>query len=147
MQTPGIDAVLCQISYGFRKRIATYGCYDVNGYRFRSKEHERSKSGLAIVNTSVCVSCVDDYNKETKYYGVIKDIIKVKWEGRLQLEMVLFDCDWFDPTPTGTRRTENLGLVEIKHADRLSVEPFVLASQVKQVYHLPYARQRSDLKE
>jgi hypothetical protein len=148
MQTPGIDAALCQISYGFRKRVASYGCYDVNGYRFRSKEHERYKSGLATVNTGVCVSCVDDDNKETEYDGVMKDIIKVKWAGRLQLEMVLFDCDWFDPTPTGTRRTENLGLVEIKHAARLSVfEPFVLASQVKQVYYLPYACQRSDLKE
>jgi hypothetical protein len=38
MQTPGIDTALCQISYGFRKRVTTYGCYDVNGYRFRSKE-------------------------------------------------------------------------------------------------------------
>jgi hypothetical protein len=38
--------------------------------------------------------------------------------------------------------------VEIKHAARLSVfEPFVLASQVKQVYYLPYACQRSDLQE
>jgi hypothetical protein len=81
MQTPGTEAVLCQISYGFRKRIATYGCYDVKGYRFHLKEHERSKSGLATVNTGVCVSCVDDDNKETEYYGVIKDIIKVKWAG------------------------------------------------------------------
>jgi hypothetical protein len=148
MQTPGIDTALCQISYGFRNRVTTYGCYDVNGYRFRSKEHERSKSGLATVNTGVCVSCLDDDNNETEYYGVIKDIIKIKWEGRLQLEMVLFDCDWFDPTPSGTRHTENLGLVEIKHAARLSFfEPFVLASQVKQVYYLPYACQRSDLQE
>ena len=62
--------------------------------------------------------------------------------------MVLFDCDWFHPTPSGTRRTENLGLVEIKHATRLFVfEPFVLASQVKQVYYLPYACQRKDLQE
>jgi hypothetical protein len=120
----------------------------VNGYRFRSKLHERSKSGLTTVNTGVCVSCIDESNNETEYHGVIKDIIKIKWEGRLQLELVLFDCDWFDPTPNGIRRIENLGLVEIKHAARLSVfEPFVLASQVKQVYYLPYACQRLDLKE
>jgi hypothetical protein len=149
MQTTSVDAALCQISYGFRSRVSSYGGYDVNGYRFRSKEHEREKSGLATVNSGVCVSCVDDDNNETEYYGVIKDIIKIKWEGSLPLEMVLFDCDWFDPTPSGTKRTENLGLVEVKHAARLSVfEPFVMASQVKQVYYLPYAcTKRPDLAE
>jgi hypothetical protein len=121
MQTHGIDPALCQISYGFRPRVATFGCHDVNGYRFRSKLHERSKSGLTTVNTGVCVSCIDESNNETEYHGVIKDIIKIKWEGRLQLELVLFDCDWFDPTPNGIRRIENLGPVEIKHAARLFV--------------------------
>ena len=149
MQTAGIDTALCHLSYGFRRRVTSYGCYDVNGYRFRSKEHERTKLGLATINSGVCVSCVDDDNNEMEYYGVIKDIIKIKWEGSLQLEMVLLDCDWFDPTPNGTRRTEKLGLVEIKHAARLSVfEPFVMASQVKQVYYLPYAcKSRADLQE
>jgi len=145
MQTEGIDTALCEISYGFCRRVATYGCYDVNGYRFRSKEHERTKPGLATINSGICVTCVDDGNNEMEYYGVIKDIFKIKWEGSLRLEMVLFDCDWFDPTPSGTRHTESLGLVEIKHAARLSVfEPFVMASQVKQVYYLPYACQRRE---
>ena len=149
MQTAGIDTALCQLSYGFRRRVSSYGCYDMNGYRFRSKEHERTKSGLATINSGVCVSCVDDDNNEMDYYGVIKDIIKIKWEGTLQLEMVLFDCDWFDPTPRGTRYTEKLGLVVIKPAAKLSVfEPFVLANQVKQVYYLPYAcKSRADLRE
>ena len=147
MQTEGIDTALCEISYGFCRRVATYGCYDVNGYRFRSKEYERTKPGLATINSGICVTCVDDGNNEMEYYGVIKDIFKIKWEGSLRLEMVLFDCDWFDPTPSGTKRTENLGLVEVKHAARLSVfEPFVMASQVKQVYYLPYAcTKRPDL--
>jgi hypothetical protein len=128
MQTTGIDTALCQLSYGFRRRVTSYGCYDVNGYRFRSKEHERTKSGLATINSGVSVCCVDNDDNEMEYYGVIKDIIKIKWEGSLQLVLVLFDCDWFDPTPSGTRRTEKLGLVEIKHAARLSVfEPFVMA--------------------
>ena len=149
MQITGIDIALCQLSYGFRRRVSSYGCYDVNGYRFRSKEHERIKLGLATINSGVCVSCVDDDNNEMDYYGVIKDIIKIKWEGTLQLEMVLFDCDWFDPTPRGTKYTEKLGQVEIKQASKLSVfEPFVMANQVKQVYYLPYAcKSRADLQE
>ena len=51
MQTTGVDAALCQISYGFHSRVTSYGGYDVNGYRFQSKEHERAKSGLATVNS------------------------------------------------------------------------------------------------
>ena len=67
----------------------------------------------------------------------------------MKLELVLFDCRWFDPTPSGVRRTANLGLVEVKHTSRLSnFEPFVLASQVTQVYFVQYpCNSRSDLKD
>jgi hypothetical protein len=78
MQTEGMDTALCEISYGFRRRVATYGCYDVNGYRFRSKKHERTKLGLTIINSGICVTCVDDGDNEMEYYGVIKDIFKIK---------------------------------------------------------------------
>ena len=149
LKVSSIDNALRQISFGFREMVTSYGAYDVNGYRYRSEEYERTRSKLTTINTGVCVSCIDDDNNELEYYGLIKDIIKIKWEGSLQLEMVLFDCCWFDPTPNGTRRTENLGLVEIKHSSRLSVfEPFVMASQVKQVYYLPYAcMDKSDLRD
>ena len=58
----------------------------------------------------------------------------------------LFYCRWFDPTPNGLRRTEDLGLVEVKHALRLSnFDPFVMASQVTQVYYLSYPCKNRDL--
>jgi hypothetical protein len=95
------------------------------------------------------VSSFDENDNLLEYYGVIKDIIKISWEGSMQLELVIFECDWFDPTTAGVRRTENIGLVEVKHSSRLSnFDPFVLASQVKQVYYLPYAcNSRPDLSE
>ena len=147
LKNPTIDNALRQISFGFHRMVTSYGGYDVNGYRFRSEEYEKTKSRLTTVNSGVCVSCVDENDNELEYYGIIKDIIKIKWEGSLQLEMVLFDCCWFDPTPAGTKRTENLGLVEIKHSSRLAAfEPFVMGSQVKLVYYLPYAcKDKSDL--
>jgi len=85
MKISTIDSALRQISYGFRKMVTSYGAYDVNGYRFRSEKYERTKSKLTTVNTGVCVSCLDDENNELEYYGVIEDIIKIKWEGSLQL--------------------------------------------------------------
>ena len=60
MKISSIGNALRQISYGFSKRVTTYGCYDMNGYRFRSEKYEYAKSGLTIVNSGVCVSCVDE---------------------------------------------------------------------------------------
>lgn len=121
----------------------------MNGYRFRSERYERNRSGLATTNTGVCVTCSDDGGNVLEYFGVIEDIIKISWEGMEKLDQVLFYCHWFDPTSRGVRRTENLGLVEVKHSSRLSnFEPFVLASQVTQVYYLSYAcSARSDLRD
>jgi len=127
------------MSYGFRATVSTYGCYDVNGYRFRSEKYERAKTGLTTKNSGVCVNSVGEGNELIEYYGVIEDIIKISWEGSMQLQLVLFDCRWFDPTSAGVRRTENLGLVEINHNSRLSnFDPFVMACQVSQVYYLSY---------
>ncbi|XP_066374367.1 uncharacterized protein [Miscanthus floridulus] len=144
-----IHKALRQLSYGFTRRVSTYGCYDIDGYRFRSQAYEKTRVGLATTNYGVCVSSFDENDNLLEYYGVIKDIIKISWEDSMQLELVIFECDWFDPTAAGVRRTENIGLVEVKHSSRLSnFDPFVLASQVKQVYYLPYAcNSRPDLSE
>ena len=78
LKVSSIDNALRQISFGFRKMVTSYGAYDVNGYRYRSEEYERTRSKLTTINTGVCVSCIDDDNNELEYYGVIKDIIKNK---------------------------------------------------------------------
>lgn len=119
----------------------------MNGYRFRSEKYEVGKPDLASKNSGICVSSFDDTDKSLDYYGVIEDIVKITWEGSMELELCLFDCTWFDPTPAGIRQTENLGLVEINHASKLSCfDPFILASQVCQVYYLSYpCKSRQDL--
>jgi hypothetical protein len=37
----------------------------------------------------------DDY--ESKYYGVIKNIIEYSFARNKNMKTVFFDCDWFDP--------------------------------------------------
>ena len=121
--------------------MRSYGVYDVNGYRFRSEKYEENKNDLASRNVAVCVTGFDGDNP-IEYFGIIEDIIKISWEGSMELELVLFKCHLFDPTSNGVRRTPSLGLVEVKHSARLNnFDPFVLASQVTQVYYLPYACQ------
>jgi hypothetical protein len=134
------------MSYGYCPRVRSYGCYDVNGYRFRSKKYESGRVGLTTTNSGVCVTSFDESNNALEYYGVIEDIIKIEWEGSMKLELVLFDCSWFDPTPNGLRHTEDLGLVEINHTLRLSnFDPFVMASQVTQVYYMSYPCKNKEL--
>jgi len=136
------------MAYGFSKRVSSYGYYDVNGYRFWSEKYESNRTGLATTNSGVCVTCSDGDGNVLEYFGVIEDILKISWDGREQLELVLFYCRWFDPTSRGVRRTENLGLVEVKYSSRLrNFEPFVLASQVTQVYYLSYACDKPNLRD
>jgi hypothetical protein len=116
------------MSYGYCPRVRSYGCFDVNGYRFRSKKYESGRVGLTTINSGVCVSSFDESSNALEYYGIIEDIIKIEWEGSMKLELVLFYCSWFDPTPNGLRRIEDLGLVEINHTLRLSnFDPFEMA--------------------
>jgi hypothetical protein len=80
---------------------------------------------------------VDADSHESKYYGVIKNIIEYSFVMNKNLKIVFFDYDWFDPCH-GTREN-NFGLIEVKHARRLrGCDPFVLAHQVEHVYYVSY---------
>lgn len=128
------------MSRGSSLKVKSYDIYEVNGYRFRSEKYEKSRGSLTTNNTGVLALGFDDStNKDLEYYGIIKDIIELKFDGSSEFSLVLFDCHWFHPT-NGVRHLERFGLVEVAHASQNPAnEPFVLASQVKQVYYLPYA--------
>lgn len=120
------------MSYGFPTRVKTYGIYDVNGYRFRSEIYKQTRTNLGSCNIGVCVTSFDEDDNPVEYFGIIEDILQISWEGTIELELAIFKCRWFDPTSEGTRRTENIGLVEVMHSSRMAnFDPFVLASQVK----------------
>jgi hypothetical protein len=128
---------LCQLSYG--SIVAkSYGRYDVNGFRFRSTIFEASRPLAATTNTGVVMRVVDVGSHESKYYGVIKNIIEYSFVGNKNMKTMFFDCDWFDPYH-GTQEN-NFGMIEVKHVRRLrGYHPFVLAHQVEQVYYMSYS--------
>ncbi|XP_052147318.1 uncharacterized protein LOC127766269 [Oryza glaberrima] len=131
---------LRRLSRGFGLKVKSYVIYEVNGYKFRSEKYEKSKGNLTTVNTGVLAVGIDDNTgKELEYYGIIMDIIELKFDGDENFKLVLFDCHWFHPV-NGVRHLEKFGLVEVAHAScNPADEPFVLASQVSQVYYVPYA--------
>lgn len=122
---------LRRLSCGCGFKVNSYDIYEVNGYRFRSKKYENSKGNLTTVNTGVIAVGIDDStSNELEYYGIIEDIIELKFDGDENFSLVLFDCHWFH-TVDGVRHLEKFGLVEVAHAScNPSNEPFVLASQV-----------------
>lgn len=111
------------MSKGPSSRVKCYKVYFTNGFLFEIHRGE----GKHSMNSEVCVkgSCYNDY--EHDYYGMLVDILELKYPGRINI--VLFKCDWCD-TKKGKRVHPRHGLVEIRHKSRLSTnEPFILAQQ------------------
>jgi hypothetical protein len=100
---------------------------------------------VALVAETTCFESGNNNNfvmgKKT-YYGVIKDIIELNYahEGNV----VLFKCVWVDNRVQGKWvKTDQLGVtsVNFKHlfktGEKISYEPFILASQAVQVFYVP----------
>jgi hypothetical protein len=115
----------------------SYGRYDINGFRFCSIVFKASHLLAATTNTGVVTRFVDAEGHESKYYGIIKNIIEYNFTKNKNLKTLFFDYDWFDLNQ-GTRENE-FGMVEVKHVHRLrGCDPFVLAHQVEQAYYMLY---------
>jgi hypothetical protein len=50
---------------------------------------------------------------ETNYYGIITKILEFSFVGNKELEVVFFDCDWFD-SKNETWQNQ-FGMVEVKY--------------------------------
>ena len=61
--------------------------------------------------------------------------------------VILFNCQWFDPTPSiGTRSHPEYKLVDVNHTRRFNrYEPFILAEQAMQVYYASYPSTRKNM--
>jgi hypothetical protein len=56
---------------------------------------------------------IDIEGREINYYGIINKILGFSFTRNKELNVVFFDCDWFDSN-NGTRQNE-FGMVEDKH--------------------------------
>ena len=77
---------------------------------------------------------------EDDFYGVIKEIIELRYPGQNQKMVVLFCYEWFDPVIDRGMKVHPLyGIVEIRHNRRYAkYDPFIFAQQAVQVYYAPY---------
>ncbi|KAL6528042.1 hypothetical protein OROHE_014992 [Orobanche hederae] len=63
----------------------------------------------------------------------------------MDVRTVLFNVEWFDPTPRGTKLHPRYNLVDINHKRRFNgYEPFVLCTQAEQVCYCTYPSLKQD---
>jgi hypothetical protein len=110
-----------------------YNRYVVNEKLFRTIAYNVGRSSQ---NSSVCVPTVDGKT----YYGKLTQIIKVEYYDRTKY--VLFKCDWADNTRGRGYKLDKHGLTLVNfknlvhRGDKITDEPYVLTSQVSQVFYV-----------
>ncbi|GKU87416.1 hypothetical protein SLEP1_g1813 [Rubroshorea leprosula] len=130
------------LAHGPNNKVRRYTGYMINGFRFHTKERERS---LKTQNSGVVVTVKDQsydsgqlVEKEINYYGVLTDIIELNYSGMYKL--VLFRCDWVDINRGCMEDNFGFTLVNfsylIHQGNNLLDDPFILASQARKVYYV-----------
>ena len=133
---------LRNLSRGPRRCVKEWHTYFVNGYKFHTNEWTQ---GRETINSGVCTKGVTECG-EDDYYGVIQHIYELEYPHLdFSPKVVVFYCNWFDPSSRGTKVNEKSNTVDIKMSGRYRLyDPFIIAHNVRQVYYVPYPSMRKD---
>jgi hypothetical protein len=126
-----------------------YSSFNINGFNFHTRSYDEGRvvqnSGVAVVAESTSFERGDNDNTiigKKVYYGILKEILELNYHQKGNL--VLFMCDWVDNRVQDKWvQTDQFGItsVNFKHlfntGEKISDEPFILASQALQVYYVP----------
>ncbi|XP_076906697.1 uncharacterized protein LOC143562903 [Bidens hawaiensis] len=115
----------------------TYYGYYANGFRFHTKSRDSKcitqNSGVSLTALAPSFASSRDKNPtvgNVDYYGRILDIIELDYWSKFRI--VLFRCEWYQ------REKDDYGLICINLKKLCySDDPFVMPSQVKQVFYAP----------
>ncbi|WJX35324.1 hypothetical protein P8452_23334 [Trifolium repens] len=133
---------LRNLSDGPVSNVKQWHTYFVNGYKFHTHSWTEGKE---TINSGVCMKGVTE-NGENDFYGVIDKIIEVSYNYLdYNKAVVLFYCDWYDPSRRGTKYNSKTNTVDIKMNRRYQpFDPFAIAHNVRQVYYVPYPSTQTD---
>ena len=129
---------LKSLAYGPHFNASFYAAYVINGCTFYTRSQDEistmQNSGVTVEAEAMHFSSAKDkrpiYSK-MQYYGVIEEICELHY---FDFSVPLFGCNWVDSKSVVT---DDVGctlvnLSKIGHKE----DPFVLASQVKQVFYM-----------
>ena len=107
--------------------------------------HSRMERGKEKINSGVHVKGLIE-GGEDDFYGVIQHMYEVEYNSSTSdKKVVLFYCNWFDPSTRGTRVDFKYDIVDIRMDRRyVPFDPFIIAHNVRQVYYVPYPTSRRD---
>ncbi|KAF5931753.1 hypothetical protein HYC85_027924 [Camellia sinensis] len=119
--------------------------YILNGFRYRVKAMDDRRAtqncGVALKADTISYASRKDKNPRlgsVYYYGQLTDIVEIRYSN--EKKHVLFKCDWIDNIHGKKEDVFNFTLVNFNHLlyrdDRITNEPFILASQVEQVWYV-----------
>ena len=118
--------------------VITYRSYDINHYRFSTKEKDdkssTQNSGVVIIAEATHFSSSRDVNPlvaSHSYFGVIDEIWEVRY---IDLYVPIFKCKWVNIS-TGVRKDDGFTLVNLNRLGSHD-DPFIMASQAKQIFYV-----------
>ena len=128
---------LTELCKGPERKVECWPIMFTRGYTFHTSEHGKHRNSY---NYGVCVKSAS-YSGATDdpdFYGILNQILEVKYPGIVGLKTILFRCQWFDTSQRGTRSTR-WGGIEINLAREYPKnDPFILSSQADQVCFIQY---------
>ncbi|KAL6561202.1 hypothetical protein OROMI_016803 [Orobanche minor] len=130
------------LAMGPFRLVTMYPAYMVGGYRFHTLGHGTNR---ATINSGVCIKGTNYNANEYDYYGRLLEVLVLEYSGLPLRTTVLFNVEWFDLTPRGTKLHPRYNLVDINHKRRFNgYEPFVLCTHVEQVCYCTYPSLKQD---
>ncbi|KAH6777727.1 hypothetical protein C2S51_009039 [Perilla frutescens var. frutescens] len=131
-----INKFIRNLAKGSLRQVNVYHGYYVNGYKFHTLQ---SGSHKATMNSGVCIKGINYSTEENDFYGRLLEVVELEYPGLPISKTVLFNCEWFSPSPQGTYVHPEYKLVNVNHRRRYNkYDPFVLAKQAIQVYYSSY---------
>ena len=123
------------------RRIHSYpGCM-VNGVKFLNKGRDDKR---ATQNSGICVRS-SHRGHEMDFYGVLLNVYELRYNKGCRA--ILFECKWFDIDQRRKRIKRENNIVSINTGfEWYKTEPFILATQARQVYYLDDLKNRSTWK-
>jgi hypothetical protein len=97
---------------------------------------EVSRPLAATTNSRLVTNGKDATGHVANYYGILQNIVKYMFGGAKELNVVFFQCEWFDPI--NDTRVDEFSMVEVKHESHYLGSNLLLAHQVQQVYYPSY---------
>ena len=141
MENSNCDEETIAMSRGPSSFVKRYKAFIINGFRFHTKDREiRRRTQNSGILVEVQGENVGGSSGTKHYYGVIQDIFELDYYNICKV--VVFRCDWVNVKSLRGFKLDKYGLPLVNFnnlihtGEALKDDPFVLSSQVKQVFYV-----------